>query len=109
MLRSRDPLPCLIISAALWGLAFPPAGSASVGPAAPPDGTYGYLVQAGPPCAVWWAEGAYKVVDENVEGNVAAAIERLTTPGRNSLPPAGVSSRASGTWRTRPGSARSGP
>lgn len=26
---------------------------------------YGYLVQAGPPCAVWWTEGAYKVMKDD--------------------------------------------
>ena len=29
------------------------------------SGTYGYLVQKAPPCAVWWAEGAFKVMRQD--------------------------------------------
>jgi hypothetical protein len=28
-------------------------------------GRYGYLVQGGPPCSVWWAEGAFKVMKDD--------------------------------------------
>ena len=34
-------------------------------PAASAGGAYGYLISSGPPCAVWWAEGAYKVMRED--------------------------------------------
>ena len=42
---------------------------------------YGYLVQGGPPCAVWWAEGAYKVMRDDpvpttVQGTVRIAAAR---------------------------------
>lgn len=47
----------------------PAAGAA--GPAAP---GYGYLVRGGPPCAVWWAEGAYKVMRDDP---VAVAVQGL--------------------------------
>ena len=29
------------------------------------SGTYGYLVQEAPPCAIWWAEGAFKVMRQD--------------------------------------------
>jgi hypothetical protein len=37
-----------------------PAPAAAAGA----DG-HGYLVQSGPPCAVWWAEGAYKIMKDD--------------------------------------------
>ena len=42
---------------------------------------YGYLIQAGPRCAVWWAEGAYKVMRDDpvpaaVQGVVRIAAAR---------------------------------
>ena len=41
--------------------------TASPSPASGADNgrSYGYLVRGGPPCAVWWAEGAYKVMKED--------------------------------------------
>ena len=51
-------------------------GSIHVAPAllsADPPG-YGYLVQGGPPCAVWWAEGAYKVMRDD---QVPAAVQGI--------------------------------
>ena len=43
-----------LAAVALFSLAPPASGQNSAG--------YGYLIQAGPPCAVWWAEGAFKVM-----------------------------------------------
>jgi hypothetical protein len=42
-------------------LAIPTSATAAASGA----GGYGYLVQGGPPCGVWWAEGAYKVMKDD--------------------------------------------
>jgi hypothetical protein len=38
---------------------------------------YGYLVQGGPPCAVWWAEGAYKVMKDDPVPAAKEGVVRL--------------------------------
>jgi len=40
--------------------------------------SYGYLVQGGPPCAVWWAEGAYKVMKSDPVPSVKGPVVRLS-------------------------------
>jgi len=65
-----------------------PAGAASApaGPAALPAGTYGYLVQDGPPCAVWWAEGAYKVLRDDPVPAAPQGVVRISA-ARNEYEP----------------------
>ena len=53
----------ILVLAAVVAVLFPALAAAEPdGPAAETAGKYGYLVQGGSPCAVWWAEGAYKVM-----------------------------------------------
>ena len=64
-----------VLAAMAFGLTFLAARAPAAGP------SYGYLVQAGPPCAVWWAEGAYKVLRDDpvpaaVQGVVRIAAAR---------------------------------
>lgn len=47
---------------------------------------YGYLVQAGPPCAVWWAEGAYKVMRDDPVPGAAHGVVRVSA-ARNEYEP----------------------
>ena len=47
---------------------------------------YGYLVQAGPPCAVWWAEGAYKVLREDPVPAKGPGVVRIAV-ARNEFEP----------------------
>lgn len=47
---------------------------------------YGYLVQAGPPCAVWWAEGAYKVMKDDPAPSTKAGVVRIAA-ARNEYEP----------------------
>jgi len=52
-------LPPLVLLIASMALA---AGAARVDPYHRAQGGYGYLIRADETCAVWWAEGAYKVL-----------------------------------------------
>lgn len=47
---------------------------------------YGYLVQAGPPRAVWWAEGAYKVMRDDPVPTAAQGVVRIAA-ARNEFEP----------------------
>jgi len=47
---------------------------------------YGYLVQGGPPCAVWWAEGAYKVMREDPVPSAGQGVVRIAA-ARNEYEP----------------------
>ncbi len=49
-------------------------------------GGYGYLVQNAPPCAVWWAEGAYKVMKDDPVPSAASASVRIAA-ARNEFEP----------------------
>jgi len=52
-------IPAIVAILTLLGVAFAPLAARSEAAG------YGYLVQNGPPCAVWWAEGAYKVMKDD--------------------------------------------
>ena len=68
MTRLTKSLTLLILAASLRALS--PATAASAG-----AGGYGYVIQSGPPCAVWWAEGAYKVMrDDQVPGATSETV-----------------------------------
>jgi hypothetical protein len=70
----------LAILAALWGLALSPL------PARPETVGYGHLVQSGPLCAVWWAEGAYKVMKDDPVPAAKGGVIKLTA-ARNEYEP----------------------
>jgi len=70
-----------LATAAAWGclLVLSLAGSADA------DG-YGYLIQGGPPCSVWWAEGAYKVIKDDPVPAAKDGVVKLTA-ARNEYEP----------------------
>lgn len=70
----------IIILAVLWGIVLSPI------PARPETAGYGYLVQNGPPCAVWWAEGAYKVMKDDPVPAAKGGIVRIAA-ARNEYEP----------------------
>ncbi len=47
---------------------------------------YGYLVRSGPPCAVWWAEGAYKVMRDDPAPAAEQGVVRMAA-ARNEYEP----------------------
>jgi hypothetical protein len=47
---------------------------------------YGYVVQTGPPCAVWWAEGAYKVMRDDPVPAAEQGVVRIAA-ARNEYEP----------------------
>ena len=47
---------------------------------------YGYLVETGPKCAVWWAEGAYKVMRDDPAPAAEKAVVRIAA-ARNEYEP----------------------
>jgi hypothetical protein len=55
----RIPISICVIMSAFLLFGFLPVQLAAAGPE---RAGYGYLVQSTTPCAVWWAEGAYKVM-----------------------------------------------
>lgn len=59
--------------------------SATAG-ASPGTGEYGHLVRSGPPCAVWWAEGAYKVMRDDPVPGTEQAVVRIAA-ARNEYEP----------------------
>jgi hypothetical protein len=67
-------------------LAAPLTAPAS-GPAVPSgNGGYGYLVRGGPPCAVWWAEGAYKVMKDEPVPAAGTGVVRIAAAGNEYEP-----------------------
>jgi hypothetical protein len=54
--------------------------------AGPGQAGYGYLVQNEAPCAVWWAEGAYKVMKEDPVPRAAGATVKIAA-ARNEYEP----------------------
>jgi hypothetical protein len=64
------------------------AGVALLAPAAtgPATAGYGYLVQGGPPCSVWWAEGAYKVMRDDPAPTAPQGVVRIAA-ARNEFEP----------------------
>ncbi|MBP1660882.1 MAG: hypothetical protein H6P95_2074 [Candidatus Aminicenantes bacterium] len=79
MMRPRWPIAFLAAFVVL-SLSVP-ARAAGTGTAG-----YGYLVQAGPPCAVWWAEGAYKVMRDDPVPAAAQEVVRIAA-ARNEYEP----------------------
>jgi hypothetical protein len=51
-----------------------------------PEGGYGYLISSGPPAALWWAEGAYKVKGDDPIPQARGETVRLVC-GRNEYEP----------------------
>jgi Glycoside hydrolase 123, catalytic domain/Glycoside hydrolase 123 N-terminal domain len=60
-----------------FSLCFPPVAAAD---------QYGHLVQGGPPCAVWWAEGAYKVMKDDPVPGAKDGVIRIAA-ARNEYEP----------------------
>ena len=48
--------------------------------------SYGYLVEKGPACAVWWAEGAYKVMKTDPVPAAKGPVVRLSAAGNEFEP-----------------------
>jgi hypothetical protein len=71
--------PAILVSL-LWGFIL------SSLPARPEPGGYGYLVRGGPPCAVWWAEGAYKVMKDDPVPAAKGGVIRISA-ARNEYEP----------------------
>ncbi|RPJ01555.1 MAG: hypothetical protein EHM31_05485, partial [Candidatus Aminicenantes bacterium] len=71
----REPNKILVtgffIAAAFGLIAFLP------GPVLADAAAYGYLIAAGPKCAVWWAEGAYKVMRDDQVPAAEKAVVRI--------------------------------
>ena len=67
------------------GLLSMPGPSRSARPQREPR-RYGYLVQGGAPCAVWWAEGAYKVMRDDPVPAAEQGIVRISA-ARNEYEP----------------------
>lgn len=79
MIRQTHRPILLLVGFISFGLApARPAGAATQG--------YGYLVQGGPPCAVWWAEGAYKVMRDDPVPAAAQGVVRIAA-ARNEYEP----------------------
>jgi hypothetical protein len=74
------PIPALAAALAL-ALLSPPLRAGEAGPAG-----YGYLVRAGAPCSVWWAEGAYKVMRDDPVPAVEQGVVRISA-ARNEYEP----------------------
>ncbi len=51
-----------------------------------PGPRYGRLIRSGPPCSLWWAEGAYKVMKDDPEPINTASIIRISA-ARNEYEP----------------------
>ena len=60
--------------------------AASLFSARPEAIEYGYLVRSGPPCAVWWAEGAYKVMKTDPVPAAKGPVVRLSAAGNEYEP-----------------------
>ena len=78
--RSLSLSVVLLTGLGLSPVAAAPAGGRETAPA------YGYLVQAGPPCAVWWAEGAYKVMRDDPVPAAGQGVIRISA-ARNEYEP----------------------
>jgi len=70
----------MLVSATLLSLSIP------IRAAGPGTAGYGYLVQNEPPCAVWWAEGAYKVMKDDPVPTAAGATVKIAA-ARNEYEP----------------------
>jgi hypothetical protein len=79
MIRTRR---LTVLISAMMGLSL----SVTVLPAEPGTTNYGYLVKSMAPCAVWWAEGAYKVMRDDPVPAAEQGIVRLTA-ARNEYEP----------------------
>ncbi len=63
---------------------FGACGSARLSGAEPTK--YGYLIKNGPPCAVWWAEGAYKVMKTDPVPATEGKAVRIAAAGNEYEP-----------------------
>ncbi len=80
MNRPHRRHPGTVFAALALGLAFLAAPAPAAGP------SYGYLIQAGPPCAVWWAEGAYKVLRDDPVPAAVQGVVRIAAAGNEYEP-----------------------
>ena len=78
---TKRALPFIVLAA---GILLSPALTISAAGAGPSG--YGYLVQGGPPCAVWWAEGAYKVMRDDAVPAAEQGVVRISA-ARNEYEP----------------------
>jgi hypothetical protein len=78
---TNERLPSILTFGLLLAVACLPAFAAGPRPAG-----YGYLVQGGPPCAVWWAEGVYKVMRDDPVPAVKQGVVRIAA-ARNEFEP----------------------
>jgi hypothetical protein len=79
-MRKLGQIPVMVAITTLLGIAFSPL------PARPETVGYGHLVQNGPPCAVWWAEGAYKVMKDDPVPAAKGGVIKLAA-ARNEYEP----------------------
>ncbi|MCX6571362.1 MAG: DUF4091 domain-containing protein [Candidatus Aminicenantes bacterium] len=79
-MKTRKNLLALLISAGFLCVSTPAraAGSERAG--------YGYLIRSGPLCAVWWAEGAYKVMKDDPVPAAKGGVIKLAA-ARNEYEP----------------------
>ena len=91
MIRSRRWIPPLLFLAAI----LVPAASGWAAAASP----YGYLIADGPRSAVWWAEGAYKVMKSDPVPAVPAGRSTSIAPATNTSPSSSSCGPKSG-WTT---------
>lgn len=79
-MRKLGQIPVMAAITTLLGIAFSPL------PARPETVGYGHLVQSGPLCAVWWAEGAYKVMKDDPVPAAKGGVIKLAA-ARNEYEP----------------------
>jgi hypothetical protein len=78
---TRRALAYIVLAAGIISSPALTLGAAAAGATA-----YGYLVQGGAPCAVWWAEGAYKVMRDDPVPAAEQGIVRIAA-ARNEYEP----------------------
>jgi hypothetical protein len=76
----RSIRPVLLVCSLVTAFSIPASADSAAG------GPYGYLIQAGPPCAVWWAEGAYKVMRDDPVPAARQPVVRIAA-ARNEYEP----------------------
>jgi len=76
-MRRKKAFAAGVAGLCFFGLGFPPGAAAD---------QYGHLVQGGPPCAVWWAEGAYKVMKDDPVPGAKDGVIRIAA-ARNEYEP----------------------
>lgn len=72
-------VPVLLLVPALLFLPAAAFEKLEAGAAPPSPGPrYGHLIRSGPPCSLWWSEGAYKVMKDDPEPIHPASIVRIS-------------------------------